>query len=77
MDLDVEAERTKIDLKNLSTQEIRAPTLDRKEVLTLNPMKDCQQCEIPMPREDNNQNGKRNPVTQITGNKARKLNKKK
>jgi hypothetical protein len=30
-----------------------------------------------MPRGDKNQNGKRNPVTQITGKKARKLSKKK
>jgi hypothetical protein len=76
-DLDDEAERTQIDLKNPSTQERRAPTLDRKEVLHSNPMKDHQQREVTMPREDKNQNGKRNPVTQITGKKARKLNKKK
>jgi hypothetical protein len=30
-----------------------------------------------MPKEDKNQNGKRNPVTQIIGKKARKLSKKK
>jgi hypothetical protein len=30
-----------------------------------------------MPRGDKNQNGKRNPVTQITGKKARTLSKKK
>jgi hypothetical protein len=30
-----------------------------------------------MPRGDKNQNGKRNPVTQITGKKARNLSKKK
>jgi hypothetical protein len=30
-----------------------------------------------MPRGDNNNNGKRKPVTQIARNKARKLNKKK
>jgi hypothetical protein len=40
-------------------------------------MKDHQQREVIMPREDKNQNGKRNPVTQITGKKARKLSKKK
>jgi hypothetical protein len=76
-DLDVEAERTQTDLKNLSIQESRAPTPDREEVSPLNPMKDHQQREVTMPREDKNQNGKRNPVTQITGKKARKLSKKK
>jgi hypothetical protein len=65
-DLDVEAARTQIDLKNLSIQESRAPTPDREEVLPLNPMQDHQQCKVTMLREDNNQNGKRNPVTQIT-----------
>jgi hypothetical protein len=40
-------------------------------------MEDHQKCEVTMPRGDKNQNGKRNPVTQITGKKARKLNKKK
>jgi hypothetical protein len=55
----------------------RAPTPDREEVLALNPTKDHQQSEVIMPREDKNQNGKRNPVTQITGKKTRNLNKKK
>jgi hypothetical protein len=40
-------------------------------------MKDHQQREVTMPREDKNQNGKRNPVTQIIGKKSRKLSKKK
>jgi hypothetical protein len=40
-------------------------------------MKDRQKCKVTMPREDTNQNGKRNPVTQITGKKARNLSKKK
>jgi hypothetical protein len=75
--LDVEVERTQADLKHLSVQESRAPTPDREEVLALNPMKDHQQREVTMPRGDKNQNGKRNPVTQITGKKARKLSKKK
>jgi hypothetical protein len=38
-DLDDEAERTQKYLKNPSTQESRAPTPDREEVLHLNPMK--------------------------------------
>jgi hypothetical protein len=40
-------------------------------------MKDHQQCKVIMPREDKNQNGKRNPITQIIVKKARKLSKKK
>jgi hypothetical protein len=40
-------------------------------------MKYPQHREATMPGEDKNQNGKRNPITQITGKKARKLSKKK
>ena len=40
-------------------------------------MKDPPQCEFIMPRGDKNKNGKRKPVIQITGKKARKLSKKK
>jgi hypothetical protein len=58
-------------------QESREPTPDREEVLTLNPSKYHQQRVVIMPREDKNQNGKGNTETQITGKKARKLNKKK
>jgi hypothetical protein len=61
----------------MSIQESREPTPKREEVLPLNPMKDHQQREVTMPREDKNKNGKKNPVTQITGKKARKLSKKK
>ena len=46
-------------------------------MLPSNPLKDPHQCEVTMLREDKNNNGKRNPVTQITGKKERKLNKKK
>jgi hypothetical protein len=78
-DLAVEVERTQEDLENLSIQESRASTPEtvREEVLPSNPMKDPQQCEVTMPRGDKNKNGKRNPETQITGKKARKLSKKK
>jgi hypothetical protein len=76
-DLDDEVKRTQTDLKNPSTQESRAPTPDKKEVLHSNPMKDHQQCEVTLPREYKNQNEKRNPVNQIIGEKARKLSKKK
>jgi hypothetical protein len=40
-------------------------------------VKDPQQCEVTMLREDKNKNGKKDPTTQITGKKARNLNKKK
>jgi hypothetical protein len=40
-------------------------------------MKDPPQREVTMPREYKNQNGKRNPITQITGKNARNLSKKK
>ena len=43
----------------------------------MNPRKESQQHEVTMPRGDKNQNGKRNTETQIMGNKARKLSKKK
>jgi hypothetical protein len=66
-------------LKDLSIQESREPTLEiiREEVFHSEPLKDPQQCEVTMLREDKNKNGKRNPVTQITEKKARKLSKKK
>jgi hypothetical protein len=78
-DLVVEVERMQEGIKNLSTQESRAPTPETvsKEVLSLNPMKDPQQHEVTIPRGDKNKNGKKNPETQITGKKARKLSKKK
>jgi hypothetical protein len=43
----------------------------------LTPLKEHQQCEVTMLREDKDKNGKRNLETQITGKKARKLSKKK
>jgi hypothetical protein len=53
----------------------------REGILTLNPLKAHQQCEVTTLEEDRNKNGKRNPETvretQITGKKARKLSKKK
>jgi hypothetical protein len=60
-------------------QEKRAPTPEivREEVSHLKPLKDSQQCEVTTLREDKNENGKRNPETQIAGKKARKLSKKK
>jgi hypothetical protein len=66
-------------LKNLSIHDRRTPTLEvvREEVLHSNPLKDPQKCEVTTLGEDKNKNGKRNPVTQITGKKERKLSKKK
>jgi hypothetical protein len=78
-ELVVEVERTQKGLKDLSMQEESMSTQDlvREEVLPLNPLKEHQQCEVTMLREDKNKNGKRNPETQIIGKKARKLSKKK
>ena len=75
--LDVEVERTHEDLRHLSVQESRAPTLDIEEVFPLNPSKDHQQREVTIPKEDKNQNGRMNSEMKITRKKARKLNKKK
>jgi hypothetical protein len=58
-------------------QESRELTPEKEEVLLSNPSKEPQRCEVPMPRGDKNNNGKRKPVTQIIGKKARKLSKKK
>jgi hypothetical protein len=69
--LDHEVERTQED-----SQMNREPTPNRKTILLYNPMKESQQREAPMPKEENNQNGKRNSETTITGKKARKLSKK-
>jgi hypothetical protein len=64
-------------------QERIKPTLEliRKEVLTSNPLREHQQCEVTTLAEDKNENGKIIPETvretQITGKKERKLGKKK
>ena len=52
-------------------QDRRTPTPEivSKEVLHLKPLREHQQCEVTMLREDKNKNGKRNLVTQITGKK--------
>jgi hypothetical protein len=74
--MDVEVERTQEGWRHLFVQESRAPTLEREEVLPLNPMKYPPQCEVIMKKGDKNDNGKRKPVIQITGKKARKISKK-
>jgi hypothetical protein len=71
-ELDVEVERT-----HLSVQESRASTPAREEVLPMHTMKESQQHEVTMPKEDKNQNGKSNNETKITRKKARKISKKK
>jgi hypothetical protein len=57
-------------------QKIEVPIPDRKEVLPLNLRKESQECKVIMPKEDKNQNGKRNNEMKLTGKKARKLSKK-
>jgi hypothetical protein len=69
--LDFKVERTQED-----SQKSGSPTLDREEVFPLNLMKESQQYEVSMPKGDKNQNGKRNTKMNITGKKARNLNKK-
>ena len=78
-ELAFEVERTQKGLKNLTMQERRetTPEIIREEVLHSNPLKYPQQCEVTTLREDKNENGKRNPRTQIKGKKARNLNEKK
>jgi hypothetical protein len=43
----------------------------------VHPTKESQQCKVTMPKEDKNQNGKRNNETKLTGKNDRKLSKKK
>jgi hypothetical protein len=78
-ELSIEVERMQEGLKDLSTQEIRIPTLEliRKEALPSNPSREHQHREATMLREYKNIDGKRNPEYQIIGKKARKLRKKK
>jgi hypothetical protein len=67
--LDVEVGRTH------EVHESRASTPAREEVLPVHPMKESQQREVTMPKEDKNKNGKRTNETKLTRNKARNLNK--
>jgi hypothetical protein len=54
--------------ESLSTQD-----LVRREVLPMNPLKEHQQCDATLLREDKNKNGNKNPETQTTRKKARNL----
>jgi hypothetical protein len=82
-ELAIKVERMQEGLKDLSIQERSVPTQEvlRKGILTSEPLRVPQQCEATTLGEDKNKNGKRIPETvketQITGKKARKLNKKK
>jgi hypothetical protein len=69
--LDAEVGRTLEDPQNTEV-----PILGTNEVLPLISRKEPQQCEVTMPKEYKNQNGKRNSETKLTGKKARKLSKK-
>jgi hypothetical protein len=70
-------------LEDLSTQErsISTDEVLRKGILTSDPLREPQQCEVTTLGEDKNKNGKRIPKTvretQITEKKARKLSKNK
>jgi hypothetical protein len=66
--LDVEVAGT---LEDPYKTEISIP--DKERIL---PLKESQQCEVTMSKEDKNQNGKRNTETKLTRKKARKLSKK-
>jgi hypothetical protein len=55
---------------------IEVPIPDKEEGLPLNLRKESQQREVTMPKEDNNQNGKRHTETKLTRKNARKLSKK-
>ena len=70
-DLDVEVGRTLED-----PQKIEVPIPDTYEVLPLISRKESHQYGVTLPKEDKNQNGKRNTKMKVTGKKARKLSKK-
>jgi hypothetical protein len=69
--LDVEVTRIPED-----SQKIAVPIPYIDEVLPLISRKESQQREVTMPKEDKNQNGKRNIEIKLTGKNARKLSKK-
>jgi hypothetical protein len=68
---DVEAARTLED-----PQKTEVPTPSKAKVLSRNPREESQHREVTMTKEDNNHTGKRNIETNLTGKKARKLNRK-
>jgi hypothetical protein len=82
-ELAIKVERMQEGFKDLSIQEKSVPTQEvlGKGILTSEPLSVPQQCEATTLGKDENKNGKMIPKTiketQIIGNKARKLNKKK
>jgi predicted phage tail protein len=76
----IKVERMQEGLKDLSIPEISTSTREvlRKEILTSDPLRAPQQCEVTMIGEDKNKNGKMIletvRETQIIGKKERKLN---
>jgi hypothetical protein len=70
--LDVEVARTLEE-----PLKIEVPILDEEEGLPLNLRKESQQCEVTMPKEAKDHNGKRHTEMKLTRKKARKLSKKK
>jgi hypothetical protein len=52
-------------------------TLDKEEVIYLNPRRESHQHEVTMSKENRNQNEKRITEMKITGKKDRKISKKK
>jgi hypothetical protein len=61
IDLDVEVGRTLED-----PHKTKVPIPDTDEVLPLISRKESQQCKVTLPKEDKNQNGKRNFETKLT-----------
>jgi hypothetical protein len=70
-DLDI-----KVGISQEYLQKTEVPILDREEVLPLISRKESHQCEVTLPNEDKNQNGKRNPEMKLIRKKARKISKK-
>jgi hypothetical protein len=69
-DWNVKAGRTLEDLQNIAV-----PILDTDKILPLISRREYQQREVTMPKEDKNQNGKRNYEMKPIGKKDRKLSK--
>ena len=70
-ELDVKVEKIPKD-----SQKIAVPIPNTNEVLPLISRRESQQRKVTMPKEDKNQNGKRNSEIKLIGKKARKLSKK-
>ena len=69
--MDVEVKRTQE-----YSRKTEVPTPKTKDLLLAELMKESQQCKVTVPKGDKNQNGKRITETKTTGNKDKKLSKK-